>query len=154
MFIGSVRQVVSRIDCKTFLNPFHLSSSFLRINGWSFMGGFFLIPFLLSSGKFWIFCFCIAETFSVAEIRFTPSTNGNPGIVIFLNWFFFLFLNLFYMSVFLSSFSLLLQGVTEPMLYIGMLFSMFAWHVEDHYFYRYFFFRLWLCYCHLMIVDN
>ncbi|KAG9150463.1 hypothetical protein Leryth_010851 [Lithospermum erythrorhizon] len=26
-------------------------------------------------------------------------------------------------------------GVTEPMLYIGMLFSMFAWHVEDHYLY-------------------
>ncbi|KAJ0883721.1 putative [histone H3]-lysine-36 demethylase [Helianthus annuus] len=25
------------------------------------------------------------------------------------------------------------QGVTEPMFYIGMLFSMFAWHVEDHY---------------------
>ena len=31
----------------------------------------------------------------------------------------------------------LLQGVTDPMLYIGMLFSMFAWHVEDHYLYRY-----------------
>lgn len=30
----------------------------------------------------------------------------------------------------------LFQGVTEPMLYIGMLFSMFAWHVEDHYLYR------------------
>jgi hypothetical protein len=29
------------------------------------------------------------------------------------------------------------QGVTEPMMYIGMLFSMFAWHVEDHYLYRY-----------------
>ena len=29
------------------------------------------------------------------------------------------------------------QGVTEPMLYIGMLFSMFAWHIEDHYLYRY-----------------
>ena len=29
-----------------------------------------------------------------------------------------------------------LQGVTDPMLYIGMLFSMFAWHVEDHYLYR------------------
>ena len=28
------------------------------------------------------------------------------------------------------------QGVTDPMLYIGMLFSMFAWHVEDHYLYR------------------
>ncbi|KAF5818192.1 putative [histone H3]-lysine-36 demethylase [Helianthus annuus] len=28
-----------------------------------------------------------------------------------------------------------LPGVTEPMLYIGMLFSMFAWHVEDHYLY-------------------
>ncbi|WOL19521.1 lysine-specific demethylase JMJ706-like isoform X2 [Canna indica] len=27
------------------------------------------------------------------------------------------------------------QGVTDPMLYIGMLFSMFAWHVEDHYLY-------------------
>ncbi|KAF2306680.1 hypothetical protein GH714_020384 [Hevea brasiliensis] len=26
-----------------------------------------------------------------------------------------------------------LKGVTNPMLYIGMLFSMFAWHVEDHY---------------------
>ncbi|XP_042434011.1 lysine-specific demethylase JMJ706-like isoform X2 [Zingiber officinale] len=26
-------------------------------------------------------------------------------------------------------------GVTDPMLYIGMLFSMFAWHVEDHYLY-------------------
>ncbi|KAI7980365.1 Lysine-specific demethylase JMJ706 [Camellia lanceoleosa] len=26
-----------------------------------------------------------------------------------------------------------LKGVTEPMLYIGMLFSTFAWHVEDHY---------------------
>ncbi|XAR54777.1 [Histone H3]-lysine-36 demethylase [Bertholletia excelsa] len=26
-----------------------------------------------------------------------------------------------------------IPGVTEPMLYIGMLFSMFAWHVEDHY---------------------
>lgn len=30
----------------------------------------------------------------------------------------------------------LFQGVTDPMLYIGMLFSMFAWHVEDHYLYR------------------
>ncbi|KAL7606928.1 hypothetical protein Lser_V15G15609 [Lactuca serriola] len=26
-------------------------------------------------------------------------------------------------------------GLTDPMLYIGMLFSMFAWHVEDHYLY-------------------
>ncbi len=32
---------------------------------------------------------------------------------------------------------LIMQGVTEPMMYIGMLFSMFAWHVEDHYLYRY-----------------
>ena len=31
----------------------------------------------------------------------------------------------------------LFQGVTDPMLYIGMLFSVFAWHVEDHYLYRY-----------------
>ncbi|XP_022896764.1 lysine-specific demethylase JMJ706-like isoform X3 [Olea europaea var. sylvestris] len=28
-----------------------------------------------------------------------------------------------------------IQGVSEPMLYIGMLFSMFAWHVEDQYLY-------------------
>ncbi|WZZ73519.1 lysine-specific demethylase JMJ706 [Brassica napus] len=28
-----------------------------------------------------------------------------------------------------------IPGITEPMLYIGMLFSMFAWHVEDHYLY-------------------
>ncbi|KAE9613279.1 putative [histone H3]-lysine-36 demethylase [Lupinus albus] len=28
-----------------------------------------------------------------------------------------------------------IPGVTEPMLYIGMLFSLFAWHVEDHYLY-------------------
>ncbi|KAI4371520.1 hypothetical protein MLD38_019744 [Melastoma candidum] len=28
-----------------------------------------------------------------------------------------------------------IPGVTEPMLYIGMLFSMFAWHLEDHYLY-------------------
>ncbi|KAM7525463.1 hypothetical protein LguiA_015365 [Lonicera macranthoides] len=28
-----------------------------------------------------------------------------------------------------------IPGVTEPMLYIGMIFSMFAWHVEDHYLY-------------------
>ncbi|XP_020577636.1 lysine-specific demethylase JMJ706-like isoform X2 [Phalaenopsis equestris] len=28
-----------------------------------------------------------------------------------------------------------IAGVTDPMLYIGMLFSMFAWHVEDHYLY-------------------
>lgn len=33
----------------------------------------------------------------------------------------------------------LFQGITDPMLYIGMLFSMFAWHVEDHYLYRYLF---------------
>jgi histone demethylase JARID1 len=26
-------------------------------------------------------------------------------------------------------------GVTSPMLYIGMLFSSFAWHIEDHYLY-------------------
>uniref|UniRef100_A0A2C9VA65 JmjC domain-containing protein n=1 Tax=Manihot esculenta TaxID=3983 RepID=A0A2C9VA65_MANES len=26
-----------------------------------------------------------------------------------------------------------LKGVTNPMLYIGMVYSMFAWHVEDHY---------------------
>ncbi|CAM6081561.1 unnamed protein product [Calypogeia fissa] len=26
-----------------------------------------------------------------------------------------------------------IPGVTEPMLYIGMAFAMFAWHVEDHY---------------------
>nr|GMC68238.1 lysine-specific demethylase JMJ706-like [Ipomoea batatas] len=29
-----------------------------------------------------------------------------------------------------------IPGLTDPMLYIGMLFSMFAWHVEDHYLYR------------------
>ncbi|XP_019709321.2 lysine-specific demethylase JMJ706 [Elaeis guineensis] len=28
-----------------------------------------------------------------------------------------------------------IPGVTDPMLYIGMLFSTFAWHVEDHYLY-------------------
>ncbi|KAH7286626.1 hypothetical protein KP509_32G015600 [Ceratopteris richardii] len=28
-----------------------------------------------------------------------------------------------------------IPGVTEPMLYIGMLFSMFAWHIEDHFLY-------------------
>ncbi|KAL8146576.1 hypothetical protein AgCh_004341 [Apium graveolens] len=28
-----------------------------------------------------------------------------------------------------------IPGVSEPMLYIGMLFSMFAWHVEDQYLY-------------------
>ncbi|KAI5327483.1 hypothetical protein L3X38_026879 [Prunus dulcis] len=28
-----------------------------------------------------------------------------------------------------------IPGVTDPMLYIGMIFSMFAWHVEDHYLY-------------------
>ncbi|XP_074577243.1 lysine-specific demethylase JMJ706-like [Curcuma longa] len=28
-----------------------------------------------------------------------------------------------------------IPGVTDPMLYIGMLFSMFAWHAEDHYLY-------------------
>lgn len=28
-----------------------------------------------------------------------------------------------------------IPGVTDPMLYIGMLYSMFAWHVEDHYLY-------------------
>ncbi|XP_019465230.1 PREDICTED: lysine-specific demethylase JMJ706-like isoform X1 [Lupinus angustifolius] len=28
-----------------------------------------------------------------------------------------------------------IPGITDPMLYIGMLFSMFAWHVEDHYLY-------------------
>ncbi|KAJ6845955.1 lysine-specific demethylase JMJ706-like isoform X6 [Iris pallida] len=28
-----------------------------------------------------------------------------------------------------------IPGVTDPMLYIGMLFSMFAWHVEDHFIY-------------------
>ncbi|CAK9309528.1 unnamed protein product [Citrullus colocynthis] len=27
---------------------------------------------------------------------------------------------------------MVIPGVTEPMLYIGMLFSIFAWHVEDH----------------------
>jgi histone demethylase JARID1 len=26
-------------------------------------------------------------------------------------------------------------GITSPMLYIGMLFSSFAWHIEDHYLY-------------------
>ncbi|XP_076950769.1 lysine-specific demethylase JMJ13-like [Bidens hawaiensis] len=35
-----------------------------------------------------------------------------------------------------------IPGVTEPMLYIGMLFSMFAWHVEDHYLYRYLFYYI------------
>ncbi|CAL5323518.1 unnamed protein product [Camellia sinensis] len=29
-----------------------------------------------------------------------------------------------------------IPGITNPVLYIGMLFSMFAWHVEDHYLYR------------------
>ncbi|XP_027189101.2 lysine-specific demethylase JMJ13-like [Cicer arietinum] len=28
-----------------------------------------------------------------------------------------------------------IPGITDPMLYIAMLFSMFAWHVEDHYLY-------------------
>ncbi|KAK8532202.1 hypothetical protein V6N13_131537 [Hibiscus sabdariffa] len=28
-----------------------------------------------------------------------------------------------------------IPGITSPMLYIGMLFSTFAWHVEDHYLY-------------------
>ncbi|XP_055961269.1 lysine-specific demethylase JMJ13-like isoform X2 [Mercurialis annua] len=28
-----------------------------------------------------------------------------------------------------------IPGITYPMLYIGMLYSMFAWHVEDHYLY-------------------
>ncbi|KAI8029099.1 Lysine-specific demethylase JMJ706 [Camellia lanceoleosa] len=28
-----------------------------------------------------------------------------------------------------------ISGITDPVLYIGMLFSMFAWHVEDHYLY-------------------
>ncbi|XP_062098557.1 lysine-specific demethylase JMJ13-like [Humulus lupulus] len=28
-----------------------------------------------------------------------------------------------------------IPGITDPMLYIGMLYSMFAWHVEDHYLY-------------------
>lgn len=26
-------------------------------------------------------------------------------------------------------------GITTPMLYIGMLYATFAWHVEDHYLY-------------------
>ncbi|XP_016903491.2 lysine-specific demethylase JMJ13-like isoform X1 [Cucumis melo] len=30
---------------------------------------------------------------------------------------------------------MVIPGVTEPMLYIGMLFSIFAWHVEDHFLY-------------------
>ncbi|XP_021899644.1 lysine-specific demethylase JMJ706-like [Carica papaya] len=37
-----------------------------------------------------------------------------------------------------STFRLLqyqIPGITDPMLYIGMLFSIFAWHVEDHYLY-------------------
>lgn len=46
------------------------------------------------------------------------------------------------MSQFLIDSSVNFQGVTEPMLYIGMLFSMFAWHVEDHYLYRYVLFDL------------
>lgn len=28
-----------------------------------------------------------------------------------------------------------IPGVTSPMLYLGMLFATFAWHVEDHYMY-------------------
>ncbi len=28
-----------------------------------------------------------------------------------------------------------IPGVTSPMLYLGMLFATFAWHVEDHYLY-------------------
>ncbi|XP_024020867.1 lysine-specific demethylase JMJ706 [Morus notabilis] len=28
-----------------------------------------------------------------------------------------------------------IPGITDPMLYIGMLFSIFAWHVEDHFLY-------------------
>ena len=28
-----------------------------------------------------------------------------------------------------------IPGITEPYLYIGMLYATFAWHVEDHYLY-------------------
>lgn len=28
-----------------------------------------------------------------------------------------------------------IPGVSSPMLYLGMLFANFAWHVEDHYLY-------------------
>ena len=32
----------------------------------------------------------------------------------------------------LGELDLIIPGVTDPMLYIGMLFSTFCWHVEDH----------------------
>lgn len=35
----------------------------------------------------------------------------------------------------LAHFSTDIAGVTSPMMYIGQLFSTFAWHVEDHYMY-------------------
>ncbi|KAK3286753.1 hypothetical protein CYMTET_5709 [Cymbomonas tetramitiformis] len=38
-------------------------------------------------------------------------------------------------STFLRLFTGEIPGVTEPMLYLGMLYSTFAWHVEDHYLY-------------------
>lgn len=43
------------------------------------------------------------------------------------------------------------QGITDPMLYIGMLFSMFAWHVEDHYLYRCMIYGIFFPYRHLSL---
>lgn len=77
----------------------------------------------------------VSETFSPAQVYIASSRKCNSGETLDLD---FLPLSAcLLLFLFLRSVVLTFQGVTEPMLYIGMLFSMFAWHVEDHYLYRY-----------------
>ncbi|KAJ8431626.1 hypothetical protein Cgig2_029034 [Carnegiea gigantea] len=76
--------------------------------------------------------YAVSETLSSSQIGLKAFGNSNTGTERYPC--FCVITPLFFLiRTFLTR--IFSQGVTDPMLYIGMLFSMFAWHVEDHYLY-------------------